>query len=134
MGYQSETTLTAFTDGAEGLRSLPGKATGTPIMPMLDQAGSEATLPPPRPLRTAQASFPARGSSLYKVVPVMGRPDRVVGVEKPVTVRVQKNEVVQRGWSTLDFRNPMVRGPAGVSRNLLMADNALSALPPPENA
>lgn len=37
MGYQQESTaVTAFTDGAEGLRSLPQKVVGKPIMPMLD--------------------------------------------------------------------------------------------------
>lgn len=36
MGYQPETALTAFTDGAEGLRSLPQKAAGKPIAPLLD--------------------------------------------------------------------------------------------------
>ena len=36
MGYDASTTITAFTDGAEGLHSLPKKATGKSITPRLD--------------------------------------------------------------------------------------------------
>ena len=36
MGYRTQTVLTAFTDGAEGLYTLPEKAAGKPVTPTLD--------------------------------------------------------------------------------------------------